>query len=137
MTLSSSDFWSNQRCETCSHPSGKGPGPLLGSIQYTLASLCTWKQAPHQLYPQTKREFPPEFLKADNPRRRKKKGKDQEEKGVEGTTGKESKRWKETPSPALGNDPGSDAGQCLSSHTLRFLSQALNCGPHALGQRAQ
>lgn len=116
MTLSSSDFWSNQRYETCSHPSDKGPGhptwlqPAHAGKAGHSGSKCPINctlYVPHQ----TKREFPLEFLKADNLRRRKKKRKDQKEKGVEGTMGKESKRWKETPFHALGNDPGSNALQ--------------------------
>ena len=92
--------------------------PQIQALDTHLAPTSTcwqgwapWKQVPHQLYHQTKRELPLELLKADNPRRRKKKGKDQKEKGVEGTTGKESNRWEETPFHALGNDPGSNAGQ--------------------------
>lgn len=103
--------------------------PQIKALDTHLAPTSTcwqgwaqWKQAPHQLYHQTKREFLLEFLKADNSRRRKKKRKDQKVKGVEGTMGKESKRWKETPFHALGDDPRSNAGQRLSRQSYTVLS---------------
>ena len=74
-TLISSDFWSNQRYETCSHPSDKGLGCPLGSNQHMLARPGTVEASTPSSVPADQEGIPIGILEGLQPKEEEEKKK--------------------------------------------------------------
>lgn len=132
MTLISSDFWPNQRCETCSHRSDKGFGHPIGSNQWMLARAGTVEAStPSTAQPDeggilsgVLEDWEPK--KGEEKRKRQKKRRDWKGQWVRranSRNGLPRMPLAMTQSLVQGND-------FQNSYLLCFLYQALNCGLH-------